>query len=157
MISALNLVLQRHPTRAGAIRVGKNRFFFPSKADTHPLGLGVEAWKGFYTSVRPSFSQLLVNVNVCMTAFYTPGNLAEAMIQFNRQSKGGMPRDFKSGLKVTTTHLGYKKRKPLRAITSKSARDTTFDCEELGGKVSVEHYFLKSSFPISICFCEMVM
>lgn len=27
------------------------------------LGGGLEAWKGFYTSVRPAHNQLMVNVN----------------------------------------------------------------------------------------------
>jgi eukaryotic translation initiation factor 2C len=61
LISALNLVLQQHPSRTG-VRVGKNRYFFPSSAEKINLGPGVEAWKGFFTSVRPTFKQLMVNV-----------------------------------------------------------------------------------------------
>ena len=144
MISALNLVIQQYASRSGAVRVGKNRHFFPTAEDKRSLGLGVDAWKGFYTSVRPSYGQLLVNVNVCMTAFFVPGNLAEAMKEFNRQSRGGMPSAFKKSIKVTTRHLGYKRKKPIRAIMSKSARDTMFDCDEFGGKISVEQYFKRS-------------
>lgn len=43
--------------------VGRNRFFFPSEAFPASLGGSLEAWKGFYSSVRPSHNQLLVNVN----------------------------------------------------------------------------------------------
>jgi len=43
--------------------VGRNRFFFPTAADPFDLGGGLEAWKGFYSSVRPAHKQLMVNVN----------------------------------------------------------------------------------------------
>lgn len=63
LISALNLVLQQHATRNG-VRVGKNRFFFPSSAEKISLGPGVQAVQGFYASVRPAHHQLMVNVYV---------------------------------------------------------------------------------------------
>ena len=130
----------------GAVRVGRNRYFFPSREDIHSLSPGVDVWKGFFTSVRPALNQLLININVCMTAFYSPGNLAERMLQFRGGSGGGLPNDFKLGLKVVTKHLAYTRRKPVRAITSKTARRTTFDCQELGGQVTVEQYFKQSTF-----------
>jgi hypothetical protein len=89
----------------------------------------------------------MVNVNVCMTPFYVPGNLAEALKAFNRKSVGGMltlPRGFGKSLKVTTRHLGYPARKPLFDIANTPARRTFFSCDELGGRVSVEQYFQKS-------------
>lgn len=60
LISALNLVLQTYPNRNG-IRVGQNRFFFP-QGQRASLGPGVIALQGFYTSVRPAYKQLMVNV-----------------------------------------------------------------------------------------------
>ena len=153
LISALNLVLQQHPANTG-IRVGRNRYFFPaSDMEKIELGLGVEAWKGFFTSCRPTYKQLLVNVNVCMTAFYSPGNLADAIMAFDRSSKGGMPQKFAQGIKVTTTHLGYKMRKPLKRITGQPANKTFFE-HDTHGKVSVEQYFKLRMFwlftPISL-------
>ena len=43
--------------------VGRNRFFFRTANEPFSLGGGLEAWKGFYSSVRPSHNQLMVNVN----------------------------------------------------------------------------------------------
>ena len=65
LISALNLVLQQHPTRSG-VRVGKNRFFLPSSAENLKFGIGpgIQAVQGFYASVRPAHQQLMVNVYV---------------------------------------------------------------------------------------------
>jgi eukaryotic translation initiation factor 2C len=146
LISALNLVLQQQPADMG-VRVGKNRYFFPlSGMPAMDLGLGVEACQGFFTSVRPTYKQLMVNVNVCMTAFYTRGNLAEAIIAFSRSSLGAMPRRFSQGIKVTTTHLGYKMRKPLKRITDKPASQTFFEHDKYG-RISVEQYFKRGMFP----------
>jgi Argonaute linker 1 domain len=61
LISALNLVLQQNASRTG-VRVGKNRYFFPSSAKKISLGPRVEAWQGFFASVRPTYKQLMVNV-----------------------------------------------------------------------------------------------
>ncbi|KAJ7117885.1 argonaute-like protein [Mycena crocata] len=145
MISALNLVLQQHPTRTG-IRLSKSKYFFPTSTQSFPLSTGIIAFQGFYTSVRPTYKQLMVNVNNCMTAFIHPGNLAEALDAFSRNSKGAMPtlpKAFAKSTKVTTQHLGYKMRKPIKAIASTSARNTYFNCEEFGGRISVEKYFDK--------------
>ncbi|KAF9530114.1 argonaute-like protein [Crepidotus variabilis] len=143
LVSALNLVLQHHANRTG-VRVGKSRYFHPQIAEKHPLGMGLTAVQGFYASVRPSLNQLLVNVNVCMTAFVNPGNLADRLNEFNQNSRGAMPtlpKAMVKSIRVKTLHLGYKKK--LFAIGTTSARNTFFDCEELGGKTSVEQYFVK--------------
>jgi len=64
VISALNLILSAHPNRpGGGIMVGRNRFFFKAAMDPFDLGGGLEAWKGYYSSVRPAHNQLMVNVN----------------------------------------------------------------------------------------------
>jgi len=65
ILSALNLILAAHPNRSGGsgVMVGRNRFFFPTAAQPFSLGGGLEAWKGFYSSVRPAHNQLMVNVN----------------------------------------------------------------------------------------------
>ncbi|KAF7290752.1 Argonaute-like protein [Mycena indigotica] len=145
LLSALNLVLQQFPARKG-IRVASNKYFFPTSTQPHHLGLGLIAFQGYYTSVRPTYKELMVNVNNCMTAFIEPGNLADRLFQFNTMSQGAMPnlpKAYAKSIKVTTRHLGYKMRKPLKTICGTSARNTFFNCEELGGRISVEQYFAR--------------
>jgi len=80
-----------------------------------------------------------------MSAFIAPGNLADRLLEFKGNSWGAMPtlpKDMVKSIKVKTLHLGH--RKKLNAFSTTSARDTFFDCPELGGKVSVEEYFTKS-------------
>lgn len=61
LISALNLVLQQNASRTG-VRVGKNKYFFPASSQGFQLGFGIQAFQGFYASVRPTYKQLMVNV-----------------------------------------------------------------------------------------------
>ncbi|KAJ8516713.1 hypothetical protein ONZ45_g6006 [Pleurotus djamor] len=144
LIGALNLVMQQHAARNG-VRVGRNRHFFPPLPQEQHfyLGPGVEALRGFFSSVRPTIGGLAVNVNVCMTAFYSPGNMVDVLNAFKGRGQGlpNLPRTFARGIKVTTTHLGHKRKKPLKGIGSRTARKEIFECQELGGRVSVEQYF----------------
>jgi hypothetical protein len=80
-----------------------------------------------------------------MTAFIVPGNLADRLLEFADNSKGGMPTlptEMAKSIRVKTLYLRH--RKKLKAVGTTSARTTSFDCDELGGKVTVEVYFQKS-------------
>ncbi|KAI0634091.1 Piwi-domain-containing protein [Trametes polyzona] len=143
VINALNLILAMHPNRAsgGGVMVGRNKFFHPSPAAPPvSLGGGLEAWRGFFSSVRPAWKQLMVNLNVCTTAFYTPGNLAERLIEFINASYGARPAVFVRGIRVRTTHLGY--RKTVKTVAKVNAFQHKFEAEELG-EVTVQEYFAK--------------
>jgi eukaryotic translation initiation factor 2C len=160
ILSALNLVLAAHPTSShgGGVMVGRNRFFFPNAMSPSDLGGGLQAFRGFYSSVRPTHNQLMVNVNgmhitscsslctkfppVCTTAFYTPGNLMDSLNAFMNASFSARANAFVKGVRVKTTHLGYKK--TIKGISNHTARTYKFPCEELGGEVTVEEYFKKS-------------
>jgi eukaryotic translation initiation factor 2C len=143
LISALNIVLQSHASKTG-VRVGKNRYFFKQLAKKMLLGPGIEARKGFFASVRPAYKQLMVNVNVCMTPFYVPGNLADAIMSFQKSSMGAMPRRFAQNVIVTTQHLKRKQRKSIYDICDKTAQQQTFHCSDYGEDMSVAQYFQKS-------------
>jgi len=158
IISALNLLLSAHPARpGGGVLVGRNRYFFKTAMNPFSLGGSLEAWKGFYSSVRPAHYQLMVNVNgmnpvflkilpseilVCTTAFYVAGNLADSMQAFNQSTFGGNPRAFIEGVRVRTNHLGYKK--SIKGISNQTAKQHRFYVEELGVEITVEQYFLRS-------------
>lgn len=85
-----------------------------------------------------------------MTAFIEPGNLADALLAFSRNSRGAMPtlpHELMKKVKVTTKHLGYKRRHILQHVATTTARNTTFTSDKYG-KVSIEEYFLKGElFP----------
>jgi len=152
----MNLVLSAHPSRAQAgagVVVGRNRYFFPSASPPFPLGGGLEAWKGFYSSIRPSFNQLMVNVNVCATTFYSEGNLAEAMHSFEQASFGARMSAFVQRIRVRTDHLGHQKM--VKRLAKFSAKQHRFEAQELGGMVTVEEYFRRSKLLFLLSFDKL--
>ncbi|KAG1761419.1 ribonuclease H-like domain-containing protein [Suillus occidentalis] len=144
LISAYNIVLQQHASLT-AIRVGNGRYFgFPgyksNELSSGPTGL--EAFRGFFLSARPVFGELMVNVGVCMAPFYKPiARLDSVYDEFANRSKGATMQRFSQNVKVTTTYLGYTKRRTLLRITSSSAENTTFMKD--GRKISVAEHFQK--------------
>lgn len=108
--------------------------------------MNLEALRGFFASVRPVWKTLMVNVNVCMTAFVEQKTMAQAIIDFQQGSRGAFPNISamfgKTNIKVLTKHLGY--RKSVWAISQHTANEYKFPCEELGGTVTVAEYFRKS-------------
>ena len=143
VINALNLVVQRQAAQQG-FRFGKNRYFFN---DEHKAQIGPRLWAlmGFYSSVRPASKLLMVNVNVCMSAFHQPGRLSDALRAFSVTSYDAIPREFMRKVKVSTTYLGYKRVMTIQRVVGVSANRQTFLCQEFGGTISVAEYFFKSA------------
>lgn len=143
IIAALNLVMQRQAAQQGW-RFGRNRYFFNDKQKTQ-IGLHVWALMGFYSSVRPGNRLPLVNVNICMSAFYEPGKLSEALRAFGVASFDAIPREFMRKVKVSTRYLGYKRVMTIQRVVGMSASRQSFSCQEFGGTISIKDYFLKSA------------
>ena len=165
-LSALNLILQ-FPASQNGVRLGKKDsngatkyFFDPNEIHSDiRLSTGVQVWRGFFISVRPTFKQLMVNVyveirtyafrwlsqtvrNVCSSAFMEPRNLAEVLLEV-RAKHGSLPRlpsSVVGSIRVTTRHLGHKKK--LFAIGTNTARDQQITVD--GEKMSVEEFFKQS-------------
>ncbi|THH09696.1 hypothetical protein EW145_g1836 [Phellinidium pouzarii] len=82
---------------------------------------------------------LMVNVNVATTAFYSEGNLANAMMEFRNASFGARIDQFIRGVRISTTHLGH--RKTVKKAAQLTARSHRFMWDEVNRQVSVEEYF----------------
>jgi eukaryotic translation initiation factor 2C len=143
LINALNLVVQRQATQQG-FRFGKNRYFFN---DAQKLRIGDRLWAlmGFYSSVRPGNKLLLVNINVCMSAFHEPGKLSDALLAFSHASFDAIPRELLRRVKVSTRYLGYKRVLTIQRVVSVSASRQTFQCQEFGGTISIKDYYFRSA------------
>ncbi|KAG8690952.1 hypothetical protein FRC08_010309 [Ceratobasidium sp. 394] len=140
MLSAFNILLAKYPSQHG-VMVGRNKWFFPTPGQAADLGTGLEAYRGFYSSVRPSFQQLMVNVNVATTAFYRPGNLAELFLQFGLQRANQIPA-FVYNLRIEMAHTGTRRRKAIKGVQlNTSASAYKFRCDEFDQEMSVEAYF----------------
>ncbi len=84
----------------------------------------------------------MVNVNVCATAFYSEGNLAEAMVAFEQASFGARMSAFVQRIRIKTDHLGHQK--TVKRLAKVNSRQHKFEAQELGGTVTVEEYFRRS-------------
>ena len=78
---------------------------FPPQVYQSPSPICSPSMQGFYSSVRPTVNTLMVNVNVCYTAFYKEQNLAAALNEFSDASYGGDPGRFVEGIRVQPTHV----------------------------------------------------
>ncbi|XP_028106129.1 protein argonaute 1C-like [Camellia sinensis] len=68
-IPVLDVVLRSTPNNYAVV----GRSFFPPKlGDTGDLGDGLEYWKGYYQSLRPTQMGLSLNIDISATAFYEP-------------------------------------------------------------------------------------
>lgn len=148
-LAAYNVILGQTPLLAGGVRIGgksgrENKYFFQDRTTQQQMSLGggIEAWKGFFLSVRPTFSALMANVNTAAMAFYSAGNLRDRLADFRRDNPAGNPDAFVFGLRVRTTHIGYIR--TVRKIVRQRAHEYMFDCE--GQQISVAQFF-KQKYP----------
>ncbi|QRW22769.1 argonaute-like protein [Rhizoctonia solani] len=119
---------------------GHNKWFFPSLHQSSDIGVGLEAYRGYFSSVRPSFQQLMVNVNVATTVFYKPGPLASYSSIW---ACGATPiKVFVHKLRIEMRHTGRVMRKQIKGLRLDSnARTYLFKCDEYNNeKISVEAY-----------------
>lgn len=149
VITSLEVIL-RHPMTKSNIVVGRS--IYPGTGESAiPISGGIDVWKGFFLSLRPTFGRLLLNVDTSATAFIAGGDL----VSLSRDFLGLGPNDplqldgrarnaLESFLRVTrveATHRGESKRRyKVLGFTPQSAQQLTFSRED-GSKQSVADYF----------------
>ncbi|EEB07533.1 hypothetical protein SJAG_02621 [Schizosaccharomyces japonicus yFS275] len=156
-IMFLDLLLKKTPSET---LYGFNRSFFTGNRP-YQLGGGLDAWKGFYQSIRPGQGFMTVNIDVCTSAFWREDSLLRVLLDYTnrhhpndleRMQLAAIGRRFRL-LKVTCQHRNNagtalsKKQYSIERFSSGSALDETFlrrvpnsDKEE---RISVADYFLE--------------
>lgn len=165
-IQALNIVMaKRANTVSGIVPYGQNKYFV-LESNPESLSGGLVALRGYYSSVRTSNARILLNLNVCTSAFYSPVPLWKLIADFLGGTEpptrsGWHPplvaklRTFLKGLRVETSYLksGGVAQKRVKTIIGlsgkhgfgKGARDVTFQTDN--GISNVETWFMKGIFP----------
>ncbi|KAK1215662.1 hypothetical protein PQX77_021726 [Marasmius sp. AFHP31] len=92
-LTALNVVtrmspLLHHPSSSST---SSTSFYTPD--ETFQLGRGLELWRGYFQSLRPSIDRCLVNVDVTTGMFYKPGPLIDVCLDFVWRGSSTEPRD----------------------------------------------------------------
>ncbi|CAI5932300.1 unnamed protein product [Closterium sp. NIES-65] len=152
VLQAIDIVLREQPTRM-YVPVARS-FFSPDLGPRAPIGNGVEAWKGFYQSVRPTQMGLTLNIDMAATAFLEPLMLPDFVMRLlNRHSLQQPLSDFERvalrkglrGVRIEVTHRGQMRRKyKLTGLTTQPLHALTFPLTTPEGEtqvVTVEAYF----------------
>ncbi|KAL8420370.1 hypothetical protein RB594_003238 [Gaeumannomyces avenae] len=113
MLQALNIFLNHYvKVKAGGPNVkttGSNRtFVLGNKEERLDLTAGLEAVRGFFSSVRPATGRMLINVNVTHACFYQGAPLTTIIHAFDPSHGRTSPlalSQFLSKLKVKLMHL----------------------------------------------------
>ncbi|KAJ1918058.1 hypothetical protein H4219_002838 [Mycoemilia scoparia] len=163
-ISILDILL-RQQASFNYYSFGRSFYMSSQKGD---LGGGVEAYSGFYQSIRPAEQGLILNLDTTSTAFYKPGYLLNNLLEIVGGNHPNVltelkPKDvaqingYLKGLSVTTkvgdNFIGYFK---LKGIVPDSASKHTFDWKGHDGnqpsrRISVQEYF-KIRYNVSLRF-----
>ncbi|KAJ7600899.1 argonaute-like protein [Mycena floridula] len=77
-ITALNVVIRMAPTMAHPF----NSRSFYTDAEIRRVGFGVELWRGYFQSARPSIGRLLINVDISTAMMYKPGPLKDVCLEY---------------------------------------------------------------------------
>ena len=120
ILQALNILMGHYAKASPMIAaVGKSKAF-PSGQDAQkmPLGTGLIAIKGFFSSVRVAATRILLNVNVTNGAFYDPVPLDQLIQTYsNTHGRNAFSLErFLKRVRVRSTHLPEKKNKAGQTI-----------------------------------------
>lgn len=118
LIQAFNVFLNHYAKSQGnLVTIGSK--IFPKDAIGRDLGGGLMAIRGFFSSVRAATGRILVNVNVCCSAFYRPGPLVNLIAAHGLQDRYQLEK-FLKGARVKTTHTRIPSIKTISALASLS-------------------------------------
>ncbi|KGN63969.1 protein argonaute 1 [Cucumis sativus] len=151
-LQVLDIVLRELPT-SRYCPVARS-FYSPDLGRRQTLGEGLESWRGFYQSIRPTQMGLSLNIDMSSTAFIEPLHVIEFVTQLLNRDVSSRPlsdadrvkiKKALRGVKVEVTHRGNMRRKyRISGLTSQATRELTFPVDERGTMKSVVEYFYET-------------
>ncbi|KAF8197479.1 argonaute-like protein [Pholiota molesta] len=147
-ITALNIVIRMDPNMQ-----------YPFNVRQKAIGGGLELWRGYFQSVRPSQGSMYINLDIATGVMYKPGPLLELCMEHlgvrngnpNSLSPNARPplpdrerirlQRFISGMRITTGYTGSTKTFVIKRVTTEGASGIVFPLRD-GGSIS---------FPNVIC------
>ncbi|XWS48203.1 hypothetical protein CRYUN_Cryun13aG0053700 [Craigia yunnanensis] len=151
-LQVLDIVLRELPT-SRYCPVGRS-FYSPDLGRRQSLGEGLESWRGFYQSIRPTQMGLSLNIDMSSTAFIEPLPVIDFVTQLLNRDVSSRPlsdadrvkiKKALRGVRVEVTHRGNMRRKyRISGLTSQATRELTFPVDERGTMKSVVEYFYET-------------
>ncbi|XP_026414046.1 protein argonaute MEL1-like [Papaver somniferum] len=157
-IQVLDVVMRETPSRNHVV-VGRS-FFSPELGGKTDIGDGLECWKGYYQSIRPTQMGLSLNLDVSATSFYQSINVAQYVIKLLNIRDTQRPLSDIDRLKIKRTLRGVRvelthrkaNRQKIYGITSQPTNQLTFPVED-GTNESVVRYF-KQKYGIQLKYAH---
>ncbi|CAI2189473.1 4647_t:CDS:2 [Funneliformis geosporum] len=150
-IMALN-VLIRHQPFLNCKAIGRSFYTNQISQDCFD---GVELWQGYRQSIRPTFTKIMINVDVSATVFHESNdlvlivtkmlgrNIDDLRVGIKEKDRLKLEKSLKY-LKIRIIHRGDGSRRSYKILnlTSTSASNTKFDDGD--GRIDVASYFLNT-------------
>lgn len=135
---------------------------------SRPIGQGLEAVRGYFQSIRPTFDRVIINIDISTGVMYRKGPLIDLCLDFFGAPAKSNPSQFLaatgnrampaqqrlllqrflSGVQVTAkTASGQWQEYTIHKLTDRSAKDLIFKDKD-GKTVSVAQYFQKANQPV---------
>ncbi|XP_011037293.1 PREDICTED: protein argonaute 5-like [Populus euphratica] len=147
-IQILDIVLRASPSEK-YVTVGRS-FFSLDLGPKGELGNGIEYWRGYYQSLRPTQMGLSLNIDVSARSFYEPilvtefvakhFNLRDLSRPLSDQDRVKVKRALR-GIKVEISYRDYAKSFKVTGISNLPVDKTMFTLDDKKTKVSVHQYF----------------
>ncbi|XP_027356040.1 protein argonaute PNH1-like isoform X1 [Abrus precatorius] len=148
-LSVFDIVLRE---LAAQSYVSIGRFLYSSDVrKPQQLGGGLESWRGFYQSIRPTQMGLSLNIDMSSMAFIEPLPVIDFVAQILGKDVHSKPlsdadrvkiKKALRGVKVEVTHRGNFRRKyRISGLTSQPTRELIFPLDEQMNMKSVVDYF----------------
>ncbi|OWM73716.1 hypothetical protein CDL15_Pgr026820 [Punica granatum] len=142
----VNLKLASH----GDLHHLRRSFFHPTLGATGDLGDGLEYWRGYYQSLRPTQLGLSMNIDLSARAFYDPVivtdfiqkhfNYRDMTRALSDQDRIKVKKALR-GVKVELVHQEYARTYRITGISPQSAQHTMFTLDDNKTSISVVQYF----------------
>lgn len=151
-IMALNVVIRMEPN----LKYPFNTRSFFTDQGKKAIGAGLEVWRGYFQSLRPSQNRMYINLDISTGIMYKEGPLIDLCLEFLGRAKGdpkmlspqrGFPdrerirlQRFISNMRVVTKHGGRVLPRVIKKLTIEGANTRMFTTRE-GQSLSVATYF----------------
>ncbi|KAH9700130.1 protein argonaute 5 [Citrus sinensis] len=149
VIQVLDVVLRAAPSEKHTV-VGRS-FFSTDLGPMGQLGDGVEYWRGYFQSLRPTQMGLSLNIDVSACSFYEPILVTEFVQKYCRDLSHPLSDEVRlkveealKGIKVVLTHVEYNRSYKITGISSQPMSQLMF-IDDNGTRMSVIQYFLEKS------------
>ncbi|KAL5582915.1 hypothetical protein UlMin_015357 [Ulmus minor] len=147
-IQLLDVVLRGKPTTEYTV-VGRS-FFSTNLGRKGELGDGIEYWKGFYQSLRPTQMGLSLNIDVSARGFYEPILVTDFVVKYLNLRDRSRPlsdmgrvkvKKALRGVKVHFSHNDHHRTCKIAGLSLEPMNNLMFTLDDDQTRVSVVQYF----------------